>query len=210
MPPDTQGKEKIGLRERKKRKTRLTLQQQALRLFREQGYRETTIEQIAEACEISPSTFFRYFPTKEALVLDDEYDPILVREFQRQPPELTPIQAFRAAARAGFAGMTLEESAALKERIGLMISVPELRAASLMQMNETLLMIAEIMAERLGRSKDDFQVMTFAGSILGAMMTVQIYCKNHPEADFAQTVDEALSYLETGQPLAGQGTTPQK
>jgi AcrR family transcriptional regulator len=204
MPPDTQGKEKIGLRERKKRKTRLTLQQQALKLFREQGYRETTIEQIAEASEISPSTFFRYFPTKESLVLDDDYDPILVREFQRQPPELNPIQAFRAAVRTGFAGMKKEELAALRERAGLMISVPELRAASLMQMNDSLLLIAELVANRLGRSKNDFEVLTFAGSILGAMMTVQVYCMNHPEADFAQAIDKALSYLEEGQPLARQ------
>jgi transcriptional regulator GlxA family with amidase domain len=53
-----------GLRERKKTKTRAAIREHALRLFREQGYEATTVEQIAEAAEVSHSTFFRYFPTK--------------------------------------------------------------------------------------------------------------------------------------------------
>src|SRR5580704_2257713 len=61
-----------GLRERKKARTRASIREHALRLFREQGYHATTVEKIAEAAEISPSTFFRYFPTKEDLVLQDE------------------------------------------------------------------------------------------------------------------------------------------
>jgi AcrR family transcriptional regulator len=48
-----------------------------MRLFREQGWEETAVEQIAEAAEVSPSTFFRYFPTKEDVVLLDEYDDAL-------------------------------------------------------------------------------------------------------------------------------------
>ena len=70
-----------GLRERKKAKTRAAIQTQALRLIAEQGYEATTVEQIAEAAEISPSTFFRYFPTKEDVVVEDDYDPLLVVAF---------------------------------------------------------------------------------------------------------------------------------
>jgi AcrR family transcriptional regulator len=50
-----------------------------LRLFRAQGYSATTVDQIAAAAEISPSTFFRYFPTKEDVVLLDDYDPLLAQ-----------------------------------------------------------------------------------------------------------------------------------
>ena len=63
--PDTITPIALGLRERKTLKTKEAIQREALRLFEEQGYGETTIEQIAAAAEISPSTFFNYFPTKE-------------------------------------------------------------------------------------------------------------------------------------------------
>jgi AcrR family transcriptional regulator len=67
-----------GLRERKRQRTLSEIQRVALDLFGRQGYEATTIEQIAEEAEVSPSTVFRYFPTKEDLVLNDEYDPLLL------------------------------------------------------------------------------------------------------------------------------------
>jgi len=57
-----------GLREQKIAKAKVLIQECALRLFAEQGYSKTTVEQIAEAAEVSSSTFFRYFQTKEAIV----------------------------------------------------------------------------------------------------------------------------------------------
>src|SRR5690625_7390439 len=94
--------EPLGLRERKKIRTRQAIQEQALRLFAEQGYAETTTEQIAAAAEVSPSTIFRYFPTKEETVLYDTIDPVLIQIFIDQPAELTPLDAMRAASRQVF------------------------------------------------------------------------------------------------------------
>src|SRR2546421_13120887 len=59
---------KLGLRERKKRRTRETIVAVATKLFVEQGYEATTTAQIAEAAEVSSSTFFKYFPTKADVV----------------------------------------------------------------------------------------------------------------------------------------------
>jgi AcrR family transcriptional regulator len=199
--------QKIGLRERKKMKTRAAIQQHALRLFRERGYQATTIEQIAEAAEISPSTFFRYFPTKEALVLEDDYDSLIIEIFQAQPAELNPIQALRNAAKLGFSMIPKEEIIALRERMELAFSVPELRAASLNQMMETMRMITELVAVRVGREKDDFQVLTMAGSVIGAIMSTQAYSINHPEVEYATLFEEALSYLDAGLPLTPRQTS---
>src|SRR5438552_19010789 len=83
----------LGLRERKKAKTRAAIQRHALQLFREQGYEATTIEQIAQAAEFSPSTFFRYFRTKEDVALSDDLDPQFMSSFEAQPTQLTPVPA---------------------------------------------------------------------------------------------------------------------
>ena len=78
MLDTSQGPTSPGLRERKKARTRASLREHALRLFREQGYQATTVEQIAAAAEVSASTFFRYFPTKEDVVLQDDMDARMI------------------------------------------------------------------------------------------------------------------------------------
>ncbi|WP_276356754.1 TetR family transcriptional regulator [Cohnella caldifontis] len=192
---------KLGLRERKKIKTRETIQQHALRLFREQGYHETTIEQIADAAEISPSTFFRYFPTKEAVVLEDDFDPLLAEAFREQPPELSPLQAFRSAVKTGFAHIPEEIRDSVRERMALTLTVPEIRAASLNQTMNTMKMIADLLAERTGRSPEDLYVLNFAGAIIGAFLSVQHYSFSHPDEDHIELFDRALAHLEAGMPL---------
>src|SRR5437764_7548789 len=126
-----------GLRERKKARTRAAIRQHALRLFREQGYAETTVEQIAEAAEVSPSTFFRYFPTKEDVVLTDDIDPIVLRALREQPPELPPLQAIRAAIHAAFEQLAGDAWEQERERHRLVMSVPELRSALLDEFTRT-------------------------------------------------------------------------
>jgi AcrR family transcriptional regulator len=192
---------KLGLRERKKIKTRETIQQHALRLFREQGYYETTIEQIADAAEISPSTFFRYFPTKEALLLEDDYDPLLIEAFRNQPPDLSPLQALRRAVKDGYSRMPDEIRKSVRERLSYALTVPEVRAAAFNYVADTMDMISKLIAERTGRDADDLHVRNFAGAIIGAFVTVQNYTFTHPDEDYLEVFDRALAHLEAGLPL---------
>src|SRR5689334_23855993 len=83
-----------GLRERKKARTRAAIRRHALRLFRANGYQRTTVEQIAAAAEVSVSTFFRYFPTKEDLILQDDMDT-QVAEARRRPAHHRHVRAPR-------------------------------------------------------------------------------------------------------------------
>lgn len=195
-PPEQRAQ--VGLRERKKVRTRAAIQHEALRLFRDQGYEATTVEQIAEAAEVSPSTLFRYFPTKESLVLTDDYDPRLVAAFRSEPVRLGPVEAMRGALRTVFAGLGEEDLADMRARAELTLSVPDLRAAMLDQFAGTMRQVVELLAERVGRSADDFGISTLAGAVVGVMIAAEFYWVEHPGSDLVELLDEALAQLESG------------
>jgi EmrB/QacA subfamily drug resistance transporter len=185
-----------GMRERKKARTRATIQACALRLFREQGYDATTIEQIIVAADVSETTFFRYFPTKEDVVLDDGYDPMLIEAFRAQPPGVPPLQALRAAFAASFAGMTALQQTEQNERIALTLTVPRLRAAMLDRVSQAMQLIALAMAERAGRRPDDLAVRAVAGAVVGAAVAVSTAVADDPGADLPALIDQAIAQLE--------------
>lgn len=187
-----------GMRERKKAQTRATIQACALRMFREQGYDATTIEQIIAAADVSETTFFRYFPTKEDLVLSDDYDPLLIEAFRAQPVQLAPVPALRAAFAAAFAGLTAQQRAEQKERITLTFTVPRLRAAMLDRLSQAMQLLARAMAERAGRRPDDFTVRTVAGAVVGAAMAAGAAVTDDPDADLPALIDRAIAHLEPG------------
>jgi len=187
-----------GLRERKKATTRTTIQTCALRLFHEQGYDATTVEQICDATDVSETTFFRYFPSKEHVVLDDVYDPLLIQAFQTQPPDVPPVQALRAAFAATFADMTAQQRAKQKERIALSLTVPRLRAALLDRISEAMELLARAMAERAGCRHDDFAVRTVAGAIVGAAIAVSASATQDSDSDLPALIDRAIARLEPG------------
>jgi AcrR family transcriptional regulator len=192
-----------GLRERKKAKTRASIREHALRLFREQGYAATTVEQIAAAAEVSPSTFFRYFPTKEDVVIQDDLDLLALDAFARQPPSVSPIAAFRAAAAEAFAEMTSEELARLRQTTELTLATPELRAHAIDEWSRTIQVIAAATAARTGHDPDDFAVRNLAGAIVGVIMSATILSTGEfaaPEVMFSR-IDAALAHLEAGLPL---------
>ena len=189
---------RVGLRERKKAKTHAAIQEQAVRLFREQGYDATTIEQIAEAAEVSESTLFRYFPTKEDLVLWDEFDPMIIEAFRGQPLELSPIRALRGAFRAVSDRLTPEQWAEQRERMDLILSVPAVRAAMLDSFAGTIRQVAELVAERVGRPAADLEVRTLAGAVIGVSMAVMLTAAEDPTADWVALIDTAFAHLESG------------
>src|SRR6201990_2365224 len=120
-----------GLRERKKARTRAAIREHALRLFREQGYYATTVEQIAAAAEVSPSTFFRYFPTKEDVVLQDDMEPLLIEALEQQPVEMGIVAAVRAALRTVTATLDEEKWELIRQAAELGMTVPEIRARAM-------------------------------------------------------------------------------
>jgi AcrR family transcriptional regulator len=199
--PAGDGPRPCGLRERKKARTRAAIRQHALRLFHEHGYAATTVEQIAEAAEVSPSTFFRYFPTKEDVVLQDDFDPIAIERFEAQPPQTPPIAALRTAMREAFAEAPADQIAQWRELNRLTMSVPELRARALDEWTRSVAMLADLLAKRLGQDPAELAVRTMAGAIIGVGMSVMVTVHDDPAADVIALMDAGLALLEEGLPL---------
>jgi AcrR family transcriptional regulator len=194
-----------GLRERKKARTRASIREHALRLFREQGYQATTVEQIAAAAEVSQSTFFRYFPTKEDVVLRDDFELRIFEAFERQPPQLGPIAAIRAAVSEALATLTPAEWAEFRETSELSFATPEIRARTFDELARTIQAMTDVLARRVGRAPDDLAVQAIAGAVFGIIITVTLPWSNltqdQAEANSFRRVDEALALLEAGLPL---------
>ena len=189
-----------GLRERKKAKTRAAIREHAFRLFREQGYDATTVEQIAEAAEISHTTFFRYFPTKEDVVLQDDMELLWIDALRAQPPDLAPVEALRASLHDAFANLSADDLAQIRETTDFALSVPAVRARMWDEFARTIQVMGTAIAERTGRNPDDFEVRTLVGAALGVAMSSWFSAQGDTER-FMTEYARALELLLTGLPL---------
>src|SRR5262245_52076993 len=145
---------RTSMRERKRTRTRLMIQAEALRLFDEQGYGQTTVEEIADAAAISPRTFFRYFPSKEDVVLWDEYDPVVLDLLAARPGDEPVAESFRAVTRESLGGLLQNDPDRLLSRIRLAYTVPELRARFLNEQARGIDEFARVVATERGTEVD--------------------------------------------------------
>jgi AcrR family transcriptional regulator len=200
--PTDPGPPPLGLRERKKARTRAAIQEQALHLFAAQGYAATTVRQIADAAEVSESTFFRYFPTKEDVVMHDRFDPLLLAAFAAQPAQLSPIATLRGAIAAVIGQLPAAELEQERQRSELILSIPELRARMLEQLaGPPAEAFAQAVAARVGRRSDELVVRNLVAAIIGVSVAALRAVADDPAADQWATVDAALAHLEAGLPL---------
>ncbi|GGB19617.1 hypothetical protein GCM10011492_06840 [Flexivirga endophytica] len=191
-----------GLRERKKARTRQTLRKEAFRLFREHGYAQTTVEQIAAAADVSPSTFFRYFPSKEELVIADDFDPIIIENFRAQPVGASITDALRAAIASVASTMSKEEWSFENERMELMRSEPQLQGAMRRESERSIELIAGLVAERCDLDKEDLRVRAIAGALVGGFQAL-----GEPPNVVVHDFD-LIGFLGAGMPLDGPAVLP--
>src|SRR5262245_27383736 len=188
------------MRERKRTRTRLMIQAEAFRLFAKQGYSETTVEQIADAAAISPRTFFRYFPTKEDVVLWDEYDPLVLELFLSRPPRETPLESMRAVLTTALHGLYERNPDLLLTRVRLFATVPELRPRFLDLQARGADDIARLFAEHRGLQSDqeELELRVLAAAIQAAVnVALQRWEAAGGKGDPTRFVEPALDALVT-------------
>ncbi|MGW6063220.1 TetR/AcrR family transcriptional regulator [Streptomyces sp. NPDC055189] len=196
----------LGLRERKKLKTRIAIREATYRLIEEQGYDATTVEQIAEAAEVSASTVFRYFPAKEDIVLTDEYDPLLEQELRARPADEPIVESLRQVLRRALSLGFTEDPEVSRLRTRLMVEIPAVRSRMLESMSVTGRMLCRVIADRTGRDAEDLEVRVFSMGLIGALTEATAYWAEHGhEDDLGDLVDRTLTMLAAGF-APGRGT----
>ncbi|MFT7836719.1 TetR family transcriptional regulator [Saccharothrix sp. BKS2] len=188
-----------GLREQRKARTRRAIREHALRLFLAQGYDETTVEEIAAAAGVSHMTFFRYFPTKEAVVEDDDYDPLIAALVRERPAGEDPVTALRTALRTGLDAVLASDRDALYTRTRLIVTTPALRARQWLNTDATGSLLAGALAEREG-VRVDLRLRVIAAATTAALVTaLNAWVDGGGARDLRDLVDEAFAALGSGQ-----------
>ncbi|MER7402105.1 TetR family transcriptional regulator [Streptomyces sp. NPDC000070] len=191
----------LSLRERKKIKTRIAIRDATYALIKEQGYEATTVEQIAERAEVSPSTVFRYFPTKEDIVLTDEYDPLVEDLLRARPKDEPVLESLRWSIRQGMTAAIADtpdvEQDEMILRVRLMVEVPALRARMMESMSVTGRLLCRALAEHTGRDQDELEVRVYAMGLVGALLEAMIYWVERDfRDDLPELVDRTLDTLK--------------
>ena len=181
----------------KKARTRRRLQEQALRLFAECGYEATTVAQIAAAAGVSHMTFFRYFPTKEDVVLSDSYDPLLVSLIEARPRTEHPVTRIRTAVREGLTTIYADDRAALLNRTRLALRTPALRA----RLWENQFATRRLFEDALDEGAPTLRTRVLAAASLAALTTaLEAWVDSDGADELPDLIDDAFQALSTRRP----------
>ncbi|MFI9047650.1 TetR/AcrR family transcriptional regulator [Streptomyces sp. NPDC053427] len=195
----TPGTPRPGLRERKKLQTRQAIRRAAYRLFEEQGYDATPVDRIAEAADVSPSTVFRYFPTKEDIVLTDEFDALLETGLRARPADEPMVESMRRVTVEALTGITAADRTELAQRMRLVREVPAIRGRTAENTARDAEMICAVLAERSGRAVDDLEVRVISAAILAALQEALLHwVEAGPDADLEALIHRTMDVLARG------------
>jgi AcrR family transcriptional regulator len=183
-----------GLRDRKKIQTRHAIRREAMRLIEANGYANTSIEQIAAAAEVAPSTFFRYFPTKESVLITNDLDKVMLDLLAAQPADMESFKAFRYSLETTWATASEAEWEFERSRLKIVLSVPELKAAQLDEYNRTVGRLAEAEARRTGRDAGDLEIRVFVGALAGALVAAL----DGDPAGMMERTHRTLDFMQAG------------
>ena len=192
-----------GLRERKKQRTREQIVRAAMELFAERGYEGTTIADIADAADISPRTFFGYFPSKEDVVFHDASEVLgsLADRIKHRPEGEDAFDALRAWV-LDYDAHTDFSTAEERARRRLIRETPALAAHQRRDIGVIEQLLAEAVAEDLGEESSTLRPHLVGAAAVAALDAIARLHDEHEPAEPARSaenvLDEAVTFLQGG------------
>jgi AcrR family transcriptional regulator len=183
-------------RQRKKNATRDRIRASALRLFAEQGYEATTVEQIAAAAGVSHMTFFRYFPAKEDVVLSDSYDPLLAALLEQTPDTWPLIDRIRTALLGGLRQLHDADRGTLLAQNKLIIATPALRERLWASQMDTQQLILQALTASQDNPEPGFaDKVTVAACLAAATTAILTWVENDGTPELPALIEQAFDTL---------------
>ena len=183
----------------KKERTRARLQAVAIRLMSDHGYGATTVDQIAAAADVSTMTFFRHFPSKDLVILDDPYDPMIGAAIAAQPATLPALDRVCLGLLAAWAQLPEPDHDDSRERVRIIAKTPELRA----RVWERNAITRELIVDALTRTGvDRLSADVAAGACLGALEAALLDWGLSDDGTLGDRVAFALGILRSDSAVA--------
>lgn len=188
-----------SLRERKKAKTRKVLADTATELFAEQGFDHTTVEEIAEACDVSPRTFFRYFASKEDVLfaVGDERLRQLLGAIASRPSGEAPLRSMREAALSLVPEYT-SERARLITRKRIIAETQTLRSRGLERQLGWEDAVTDALGQRITDAGPAGIELRLVASVTTATLRAALHTWLDAGGDLATLIDDAFDRLSRG------------
>jgi AcrR family transcriptional regulator len=177
----------LGLRERKKQRTRQLLSETARRLFSERGFEQVSIAEIAREAEVSEQTVFNYFPSKEDLVYSglETFESQLIAAIHERPAGQTVIAAFGDFVLEPRGLFAAQDDAAARELIAvtrMIAASPALLAREQQIFARYTDTLAQLIAEETGARAGDLRPYVVANALLGVHRALIGYVRERLDA----------------------------
>jgi AcrR family transcriptional regulator len=178
--------ERLGLRERKKLRTRKTIERVALELFSKRGFYATTLAEIAEAAEVAPSTLYAYFPQKEDILfsLNDRIRESARRRIVERPQSEPLVEALRAWISTELAEIAGSDSELTRKRRAIIDGDDTLFVQERLRTALLEDVFAEAFAQDLGEESEDLRSRLMAAVTVSGLRTIWFWWyRQHEEGD---------------------------
>lgn len=199
-PPSDDGLP-VGLRERKKARTRFELMSAAIQLFRDKGFAETTVADIVDSVEYSSSTFFRYFESKEDVVFYGNDPRRLAADLQQQlvaQPDTPPWALLRSVLTTDTIWMITAEPSLLADCIALWSTEPAIIKRRQQLIVESVNVVAEFAKATWIKGRTaDLDALIIGHAVLGVTTEV-INLGPMPEATIVARLNRGFDFVERG------------